>query len=98
VAIREQKQPDAWLLVYARVMLGAALLGQNNYSEAEPLLTGGYADLDRLQDQIPQEVRVERLSWTLERIIALYETRQADGDSEKLQEYKALLDALAPDG
>ena len=80
----------------AIVMLGAALLGQDKVSEAEPLLAGGYDGLDRLRDQIPEEVRAERLAWALQRIIALYERRQADGDSEKLQKYKALLEGLAP--
>jgi hypothetical protein len=98
VAVREQKQPGSWQLEYARAMLGAALLGQHKFPDAEPLLTQGYDGLARMRDQIPAEVRAERLSWTLAQIIALYEQRQGDGDAEKRQKYKALLDGVPPDG
>jgi serine/threonine protein kinase/tetratricopeptide (TPR) repeat protein len=98
VAVREQKQPGSWQMEYARAMLGAALLGQHRFSDAEPLLTQGYDGLARMRDEIPQKVRAERLSWTLARIIALYEQRQGDGDAEKRQKYKTLLDGVPPDG
>jgi serine/threonine protein kinase/tetratricopeptide (TPR) repeat protein len=96
LAIRESKLPGSWRLTYARVLLGAALAGQNDFTEAEPLLTGGFADLDRLQTQIPEEVRAEYLTWTLDQIVAFYEARHADGDSEKLETYKAMQSGRQP--
>src|SRR5262249_2180678 len=38
LAIRENKEPDAWTTFNTLSILGGALLGQKKYAEAEPLL------------------------------------------------------------
>jgi hypothetical protein len=42
LGIREKNIPDAWLTFDTRSLLGASLLGQKKYAEAEPLLIQGY--------------------------------------------------------
>src|SRR5437899_1032219 len=42
LAIREEKLPNDWSTFVARSLLGACLLGQKKYAEAEPLLLSGY--------------------------------------------------------
>src|SRR5262249_17036479 len=42
LAIREKNSPDDWTTFSAMAVLGAALLGQNKITEAEPLLLQGY--------------------------------------------------------
>ena len=40
--IREKTEPDAWTTFNTKSLLGGSLLGQKNYSGAEPLLLAGY--------------------------------------------------------
>ena len=54
-------------------MLGAALLGQKKYAEAEPLLLQGYEGVDQRKEKIPPEVRAVRLKEALERLVRLYD-------------------------
>ena len=42
---REARQPDDWWRYHTMSQLGAALAGQRRYTEAEPLLIGGYEGL-----------------------------------------------------
>jgi tetratricopeptide (TPR) repeat protein len=53
LAIRAREGPEAWTTFNARSMLGAALLGQKKYVEAEPLLVAGYEGLKDRQKDIP---------------------------------------------
>lgn len=75
LAIREQAAPDAWTTYNTRSMLGAALLGQKNYAEAEPLLVaGGRGVLERRAAIMPPELARQRVTEALERLVQLYET------------------------
>src|SRR5262245_15706209 len=42
LVIREKVMPDSWQTFNAQAMLGGALLGQEKYEPAEPLLLKGY--------------------------------------------------------
>ena len=42
LTLREQKSPNSWKNFEVKSMLGAALLGQKRYADAEPLLLDGY--------------------------------------------------------
>src|SRR5262249_2408509 len=42
LAIQTKKAPDEWRTFETRSLLGASLLGQKKYAEAEPLLLQGY--------------------------------------------------------
>ena len=94
LAGREKKEPDPWRTFDTKSLLGAALLGQKKYAEAEPLLLAGYEGLKERAAKIPMQYR-KRLIEALERLVQLYE---ATGNKEKAKEWqKNLADAKAAD-
>jgi hypothetical protein len=72
LAIREQKEPDAWTTFNTQSQLGEALLGQQRYDDAEPLLRAGYEGLKQRQARIPPQGQV-RLGEALQRLVQLYD-------------------------
>jgi hypothetical protein len=52
VLAREQLYPEHWTLHDGQSYLGASLLGQQRYEEAEPLLIAGYEGLMRHRQEI----------------------------------------------
>jgi tetratricopeptide (TPR) repeat protein len=91
LSIREKVIPDDWRTFNARSMLGASLLGQKKYAEAEPLLLSGDAGMQQRADEIPANSKV-RLQESVQRLVQLYE---ATGQSEKAAEWKKKL--VGPD-
>jgi eukaryotic-like serine/threonine-protein kinase len=87
LAIDENKEPDAWTTFDAKSLLGAALLGQKEYAEAEPLLLAGYQGMQEREAKIPRTYRV-RLIEDLERLVQLYE---ATGNKEKAKAWQKKL-------
>ena len=57
LAIREITEPDAWSTFNAKSLLGAALLGQRKYTDAEPLLLQGHQGMKERENQIPANAR-----------------------------------------
>jgi eukaryotic-like serine/threonine-protein kinase len=72
LAIREKKSPDDWRSFSTRSMVGASLLGQKKYAQAEPFLLSGYEGMSQRAGQIPPEGR-PRLEEALQRLVELYE-------------------------
>jgi hypothetical protein len=66
-------------------LLGAALLGQGKYAEAEPLLISGYEGLQELSPAISVEANLPEAG---ERIVGLY---TAWGQPEKAAEWRQRL-------
>jgi hypothetical protein len=96
LAIREKAEPDDWRTSNTKSMLGAALLGQKKYAEAEPLIRAGYEGIKRRADQIPSFVKVARLEEALDRLIALAEaTGKADEAKAWKDERAKLSDAAS---
>jgi WD40 repeat protein len=54
VVLQEKNWPNAWTTFDAQSMLGASLLGQKKYKEAEPLLLKGYEGLKLREKSIPR--------------------------------------------
>jgi hypothetical protein len=52
---REKAEPNSWATFSTKAMLGATLLGQKLYAEAELLLLAGYAGLKQHEAMIPAE-------------------------------------------
>ena len=71
VALGKKHAPDAWDTHRAKSLLGAALLGQKKYAEAEPLLVHGFEGMEKLQSQEAHAVIVWRAE-ALERVVQLY--------------------------
>src|SRR5207249_5022929 len=89
IVIREKKAPDDWRTFNAKSMLGQALLGQQKYADAEPLLFGGLQGMKQREAKIPANAKV-RLTEALERLVQLYD---AWGKPDKAAEWRKELEA-----
>jgi tetratricopeptide (TPR) repeat protein len=85
--IREAGLPDKWPRFDAQSLLGACLIGQRKYAEAEPLIVQGYEGMVARWGRIPFPER-KRLADAAERIVQLYE---AWGKTQKAAEWRARL-------
>jgi eukaryotic-like serine/threonine-protein kinase len=72
LTIREAKFPDDWGTFDAKSLLGASLLGQGKYAEAEPLLLQGYEGLRAHEPTIPPQDK-KSLNKALKRLVHLYD-------------------------
>jgi eukaryotic-like serine/threonine-protein kinase len=72
LTLRQQKQPDDWTTFYTQSQLGASLLGQKHYAEAELLLLAGYEGMKQRQATIPAGA-TKSLTQALERLVQLYD-------------------------
>jgi hypothetical protein len=71
LAIRQQKEADAWTTFSTQSMLGGALLLQKQFAEAEPPLLQGYEGMKQREASIPRSGR-PRLTEALQRLVQLY--------------------------
>jgi hypothetical protein len=78
---------EEWRIFETKSMLGAALLGQKKYSEAEPLLLAGYQGMKEREATMTRPSKV-RLVESLKRLVQLYE---ATGNEDKAKEWRRLL-------
>jgi hypothetical protein len=67
LAIREQKQPDAWSTFNSKALVGITLLCQSRFAEAEPFLVAGYDGLKaRRMSTLPAgKSNLRRAGWQL---------------------------------
>ena len=90
--LRARTIPDDWRMFNARSMLGACLLGQQKYVEAEPLLRSGYEGMRQRQAKIPQNGKIW-LQNALQRLVQLCQKTnrpdEADAWNKKLAELSA---------
>jgi hypothetical protein len=68
--------------------LGAALLGQKKYTEAEPLRMDGYQAMQQPETKLPKNRKV-RLIEALERLVQLDE---ATGNTERAEQWRKALE------
>lgn len=87
LAIRMVKFPYIWSRFNIESMLGASLLGQRKYAEAEPLLLSGYEGMKVREAAIPAPDR-QRLTEAGERLVSLYESW---GQPEKAEAWRQKL-------
>jgi hypothetical protein len=81
--VNQKKRPDDWQRFRAQSLLGASLVGEKKYAEAEPLLREGYQGMLARKDRIdvPDRYHLERAR---EWIVQLY---QAWGKPDKAAEW-----------
>ena len=72
MAIRQIIQPEKWTTFEAKSLLGQALLEQQKYAVAEPLLQSGYQGMKEREANIPSHEK-PILTRALERLVRLYE-------------------------
>ena len=105
LAIFEKKNPDDLSTFYTKSLLGAALLGQRKYADAERMLMAGYEGVKKRLDPLPQEDQkreIEKMQILrtpliefFEPLVQLYEATgkkdRADAWRKKLQEARKKL-------
>ena len=91
LAIREREAPDDWGTFASRSLVGATLLRQKKYAEAEPLLASGYEGMKERGGKIPAQGKV-RLRESLERLAQLYEETNRPGRAAECKQKLAELD------
>lgn len=85
LAIHERKDPDNWRAFETRALLGASLLGQKKYAEAEPELLRADEGLKAREARIPaasRKIVAETVDW----IVRLYE---AWGKPDRAAEWRS---------
>jgi hypothetical protein len=93
LALTKIKFPDDWRMFSAQSFLGASLLGQKKYAEAEPLLLSGYEGLNQQEDKLPPRARTN-LEEALQRLAQLDEET---GRPAQAAEWKHKLAELGTD-
>jgi serine/threonine protein kinase/tetratricopeptide (TPR) repeat protein len=88
LSVCEKRLPDDWRTFQARAQLGAILLAQKKYADAEPLLVGGYDGLKQREERIPA-CNKRCLKETVQHAIELYE---ATSRPDKAADWKKRLD------
>ena len=89
LAALEQKSPDRWRNFEVRSLLGASLLGQKKFSEAEPFLVQGYDGMKAREVKIPAPSK-RLLAEAGNRVVTLY---KAWGNKDKAEEWTKKLAA-----
>jgi len=89
VAVFEQRLSEDWQTSDVRSLLGATLLGQKKYAEAEPFLLTGYQGMKQHEDIIPAGAK-RRLKEALQHLVQLYD---ATGKPEEAAKWKRELTA-----
>jgi eukaryotic-like serine/threonine-protein kinase len=97
LAVREKREADSWRTFTTKSLLGAALLGQKRYAEAEPLLLAGYQGMKEGEGQIPRPQKM-RLIESAERIVQLYEATANKDKAKEWQKKLAEANAAAKPG
>lgn len=82
VAIREKQQPEDWSTFNAKALLGAALLGQQKFADAEPLLLAGVKGMQAREKSMPAQA-LPRLAEGIERLVELYKAQKKDDEAQK---------------
>jgi serine/threonine protein kinase/tetratricopeptide (TPR) repeat protein len=80
---------DDWSQFHAQVLIGAGLLDQNKYTEAEPLLRTGYEGLRQREARMSAAGKL-RLTEALERLVQLYD---AWGQKDQAETWRKQLEA-----
>ncbi len=88
LAIRENKEPDAWTTFNTKWGLGAALAAQKRYADGEPLLLAGYMGMKQREAKMPPKEAAQRLREAVEKLVQLYDDW---GRPEKAAEWRKKL-------
>jgi serine/threonine protein kinase len=92
LAILEKREPDGWRTSDTKSLLGAALLGQKRYTEAEPLLLAGYQGMKDREAKLPPAYK-SRVIEDAQRLVQLYEATSNREEANKWR--KKLVQAKA---
>ena len=91
LAIRKAKEPNGWLTFNTQSMRGAALLGQGQYNEAEPLLLDGYQGLKQREGTISWTNKSRVMTEAAERLVQLYDAWDRPDEAAKWRKEREAL-------
>jgi serine/threonine protein kinase/tetratricopeptide (TPR) repeat protein len=94
LSIRERTTPEEWRRFSVQSMLGEAVMGQKNYTEAESLLLAGYQGMKQREKTLTHASKIY-LTEAIERLVQLYE---ATGQSDKAGDWRKKLPAKKASG
>jgi tetratricopeptide (TPR) repeat protein len=89
LTIRQKVAPKSWATFDTMSTLGEALLDQQKFADAEPLLIAGYDGLKEHEASIPEADR-SRLTKATERLLKLYES---SGKKDKAMRWRVQLES-----
>ncbi len=81
LANREKTEPDTWTTYDTKSLLGAALLGQKKYADAEPLLVAGYEGMKKREKTISPEG--QSLPEAADRLVQLFDATGKKDEAAK---------------
>lgn len=93
VDLFEKNQPGRSQTFAFQCLLGAALLGQKKYADAEKFLLPGYEGLEKRQADSPSASRAKLVKSTAESLVQLYE---AWGKPDEAEQWRKKLRANTP--
>jgi tetratricopeptide (TPR) repeat protein len=82
LAVMEKAEPDTWTTFHGKSLLGAALLRQQKYADAELHLLKGYEGMKARQASAPRERRAE-LTRCLEQLVQVYDALAKKDEAAK---------------
>ncbi len=88
LAVRDKQSPDDWQTCEIKSLLGASLLEQKRFAEAEPFLVDGYETMKAREPKIQPRFR-KRLAEAGKRVVTLY---TAWGKVDKAREWTKKLE------
>ena len=83
---------DDWRVASTQSLLGAVLEKLGRLDEAEPHLIAGYTGQKAKQADIPSGGQIG-IQQALDRLIAFYQARDAEGDAEQVERWRAEIPA-----
>jgi serine/threonine protein kinase len=83
----ERHFADLWRTEHVKLLLGVALLGQQKFADAQPLLIAGYEALREREAQIPRDVSIP-LTQAVQWVVEIYE---AAAQPDKAAEWRTRL-------
>jgi tetratricopeptide (TPR) repeat protein len=91
LAIRAKREPNSWQFFETHRAVGASLLGQKRYAEAEPHLVQGYEGMKQRELSVLRlNDRAAKLTEGLEQLVQLYEEW---GKPDEAARWRTVLDA-----
>ena len=92
--IRDNLAPVAWTTFNAKSLLGDALLAQQKYDDAEPLLLSGYEGIKKRQAELPKTEKI-RLTEAAERLVQLYTAWGKADQADRWQKERVAIKLLS---
>jgi hypothetical protein len=89
LAIRQKTEPDDWTTFDTKSLLGEALLDEQKFAAAEPMLLSGYEGMKIHRDANSNSEK-SRLTKALERLVNLYD---AWGKPDEAKRWRAHVEA-----